>query len=757
LPDRISLPAQTSPKGIIIRKNIDMNSLDIIIVNYNSTDHLLNCLRTVEKSLGDLCANIFVQDNASTDSVCRILSEFPRVILTQNRHNLGFARAVNQALRKGAGDYVVLLNPDACIVDNFFETSLSFMQKNSGAGVMGPRILDNDGRLQNSARAFPTPLTAFFGRSSFLSRRFPENPVTSRNLLSLKSDGKSPMKVDWVSGACMVIRRKAIDDTGLLDERFFMYWEDADWCRRIWKHGWKVVYNPQATVYHYVGGSSEKNIFRSVIEFHKSVYRLFDKYLDSSLSFLKPLVIGGLTIRLFFVLVSNLFQWSFSIFNKRHPKFSDTQPQVLSADIQLPENKIKILRIISRLNIGGPSIHVHLLTNGLNAERFDSKLVTGKISPQEGDMSYLFHYYDKQPIIVPELQREISLRMDMKAFIQILKIIFREKPDILHTHTAKAGSSSRFAGLLCNILSSHQVHMVHTFHGHVFEGYFSKVNSLLFLNIERFLARVTDVVIAISETQKHELAEKYRIAPASKIRTLELGFDLRPFFSGKSMKGAFRQSLGIDEDTLLIGIVGRLVPIKNHEMFFKAAGLFLEQNPGIQVQFIIVGDGELRNELKACCQKQGLTRYIKFCGWVKNVPFVYADLDILALTSLNEGTPVSIIESMAASVPVIATDAGGVQDLMGKKLETGKVESGKRKAESGIPKGEFFICERGVLCRKNDAAGFAKGLRYLTEADAGETVAMVRRARSFAEKRFDHKRLFYDMESLYTELMTYDK
>ncbi len=290
--------------------------LDIIIVNYNSTDHLIHCLRSVRKSLNGSDAGIFIQDNASTDGVNRILSEFPQVSLTVNPDNLGFAKAVNKALEQGRGDYVVLLNPDTYITNGFFESGMVFMHKHPDVGVIGPKILDNDGKLQNSARGFPNPLTAFFGRSSFLSRVFPNNPLTRRNLLSLKSDGKTPMEVDWVSGACMMVRRKAVETVGVLDERFFMYWEDADWCRRMWQSGWKVIYFPVTSVYHYVGGSSEKKLFRPVIEFHKSGYRLFAKYLDSSLAFLKPLAFTGLAIRLGCVLLSKTARYGVNLFKK---------------------------------------------------------------------------------------------------------------------------------------------------------------------------------------------------------------------------------------------------------------------------------------------------------------------------------------------------------------------------------------------------------------------------------------------------------
>jgi len=330
--------------------------------------------------------------------------------------------------------------------------------------------------------------------------------------------------------------------------------------------------------------------------------------------------------------------------------------------------------------------------------------------------------------------------MDLKAFQRIFNRLLEEKPDIVHTHTAKAGSSARLAVLLYNLIYGKKVRTVHTFHGHVFEGYFSRAKSLMFVWIERLLARLTDVIIAISKTQKKDLSQKFRIAPARKINTVELGFDLRPFLGSEGLKGQFRRKIGVNDDTLLVGIVGRLVPIKNHMMFLKGAKLFLEQNPEVSAKYVIVGDGELRDELEAYCQQLGLTSHVMFCGWIKNVPSVYADLDILALTSTNEGTPVSIIEAMASLVPVIATDAGGVHDLLGQP--------------DGVPSSDgFVVCERGILCRKNEASGFAKGLKHLMEVEIRKKQKRLTRARSFVRGRFSEERLIRDIESLYLDLM----
>lgn len=285
-----------------------MNSVDIIIINYNSTDYLIKCLESIYDSLGDISVNVFVQDNNSDDDINRISEFFPEVLITNNTYNMGFAAAVNQALKQSFSPYVVLLNPDTYIEKGFFKSVICYMEDNPDVGVIGPTILDHDGSVQGSARSFPTPLTGLFGRKSLLSRLFPGNKITRQNVLTNRCDGITPIEADWVSGACMVVRRKAVEDAGLMDERFFMYWEDADWCKRMWHSGWKVVYFPQATIVHYVGGSSDKLLLRSIFEFHKSSYVLFNKYNKHSLLFTRLLVIAGLSIRLVFTLVSKLFK-----------------------------------------------------------------------------------------------------------------------------------------------------------------------------------------------------------------------------------------------------------------------------------------------------------------------------------------------------------------------------------------------------------------------------------------------------------------
>jgi glycosyltransferase involved in cell wall biosynthesis len=609
------------------------------------------------------------------------------------------------------------------------------MEEHPAVGVLGPMIFDGDGAIQGSARAFPNLLTALFGRKSILSKIFPNNPITRENILTARSDGVTPMEVDWVSGACMLVRREAVNHVGPLDDKFFMYWEDADWCRRMWQKGWKVVYFPRSSVMHYVGVSSETNIFRSVFEFHRSIYRLFDKHANVPYSLLKPLVFWGITYRFLFVFASQLGRKYFRR-TKRHKPWESVLESPKANDL-----RIRILRFIARLNIGGPSIHVHLLTTGFDSRKFHSTLVTGKISPREGDMGYLFQSAVEQPVIIEDLQREISPLMDGRAFLQILRLLRHKRPDIIHTHTAKAGTSARLAAIIYNRIFNGNARTVHTFHGHVFEGYFSRTKTSMFIWIERILAKSTDVIVAISRTQKMDLSDKFRIAPDHKIKIIPLGFDLSPFLQSTALKGRFRNSIGLLRSSILVGIVGRLVAIKHHDMFLKMAKIFLKRNPDIDAKFILVGDGELREELEAHVETLGLKNHVSFCGWRRDLPEVYADLDVLALTSENEGTPVSIIEAMASGTPVISTDAGGVLDLLGHAEESSTV-------------GGFTVCKRGVLCRKNDEAGFAQGLRHLITMDKKRLEKMTDEAKSFAMNTFSNERLVHDMEALYLEMIT---
>ena len=252
--------------------------LSVIIVNYNSAQFIVRCLTSIEVYMKDVEHEVCVVDNASTDgSLSLVEEEFPYVKIQANHRNLGFAAAVNQGLEKSMGKYILWLNPDSELLNNGIVDLLQYLSINADVGILGPLIVDPDGHTQLSCRSFPSYETAFFNRYSLLTRWFPRNRYTKRYLLT-DWDHNSIHEVDWVSGSCLLHRKEVVRDIGGLDERFFMYNEDVDFCLRAKKAGWKVYYHPSMQVSHHIGGSSRQKPVRMVIERHRSIWRYYGKH-----------------------------------------------------------------------------------------------------------------------------------------------------------------------------------------------------------------------------------------------------------------------------------------------------------------------------------------------------------------------------------------------------------------------------------------------------------------------------------------------
>jgi len=413
-------------------------------------------------------------------------------------------------------------------------------------------------------------------------------------------------------------------------------------------------------------------------------------------------------------------------------------------------HKIKILRTIARLNIGGPAIHAILLTEGLDKNKFQTLLVSGSAGPNEGDMSYYAREKNVRPYYIPELGRELNVVNDLISFWKLSKIIKKERPDIIHTHTAKAGTLGRCAGLWHNIFTfsaARKIILIHTFHGHVLSGYFGKFKTGLFIRIERFLAIFTDNIITVSRAVKKELID-LNICKSEKIKIIPLGLELEKF-----LKIPYR-----DTEILHIGIIGRLVPVKNHRLFIDSVAKVIKDNPGIAMKFKIIGDGQLRAELENYARRLNLNPALEFTGWQKELIEVYADLDIVALTSDNEGTPVSLIEAMAAGRTVIATDVGGVKDLLG-NTENDCVSGPQEKVEppNPCPQGpgfrprsiNFTVSQRGIKVIPGDPYSVASALSFAIRNESIRKKFYVT-ARNFVKEKFTKERLIADMENLYT-------
>jgi len=258
------------------------HKLSIIIVSWNVKDLLRRCLNSVIESLRSgegqqLSWQLIVVDNASTDgSEAMLREEFPQVHLIANEENVGFTRGNNQGIAFSDGRYVVLLNPDTEIVGHALEEMVAYMEAHHQVGALGPQLLDPDGQVQSSRRRFPSLSTAYM-ESTFLQQWFPESDILRRYYVLDSSDDET-QAVDWVVGACLLMRREALEEVGPLDERFFMYSEELDWCYRVKKLGWRVVYLPTAQVIHHLGKSSEQVLPVRHIQFQRSKVLFFKKH-----------------------------------------------------------------------------------------------------------------------------------------------------------------------------------------------------------------------------------------------------------------------------------------------------------------------------------------------------------------------------------------------------------------------------------------------------------------------------------------------
>jgi len=272
-------------------------SFDVIIVNYSCHEALGRCLSGLERWERSKLDTVYVVDNSQTSFPDDLVRRFPGVIWLANSENVGFARAVNQALAKATAPYVCLLNPDAEVSGPLWGPLEEWLERNSRVGIVGPRILNTDGSIQGSARTFPTLATAFFGRTALISRLFPDNPFTKTNILTSRSICEAT-DVDWVSGACMIVRRSAVKDVGPMDQKFFLYWEDCDWCTRFRSAGWKIVYHPGAgPVIHHVGQASKNARWLALYHFHRSAVLLYWKYDRTPARIGSLIALAGATLR----------------------------------------------------------------------------------------------------------------------------------------------------------------------------------------------------------------------------------------------------------------------------------------------------------------------------------------------------------------------------------------------------------------------------------------------------------------------------
>ena len=566
---------------------------------------------------------------------------------------------------------------------------------------MGPTILDPAGTLQESARGDPNMLTGLFGRTSFLSRVFPWLAPVQRNLMSAAlATSKDPShRVDWVSGACMLARRDALARVGGFDEGYFLYWEDADLCRRLRNAGWETRYMTGATAVHEVGQSSRNASSLAAREFHRSAYRYFATHVVPQ--WWHPgRAVGWVILRL-----------------RAWLKSPAGAPDAIRP-------MMRVARIVTRLNIGGPSVQAIDLSRELVSSGFETCLIHGRLAEGEGDMTKWLPISAARTVYVNELVRPISPFKDARALWTIYRALREWRPDVVHTHMAKAGTLGRLAGLAYNWTSQRR-------RGRGWStptmAMYSKATlrravARLFVFIERCLARRTDALIAISPQVKKDLLDTYGIARQDQLKLIPLGFNLdRLVALSPADRARARETLQLPADATVVATVGRLTAIKHQSLFLEMAGR-LAQRPE-RFLFLIAGDGELRVDLEAQAKQLGIGTQVHFLGWRGDLEAIYGATDIFVLTSRNEGTPVALIEAMAAGVAVVSTDVGGIGDVV-----TGP--------------------DLGLLVPSGDADALAAAVASLA-ASPERRRELGCRARASVRERFDGRRLAGEIKNLY--------
>ena len=393
--------------------------------------------------------------------------------------------------------------------------------------------------------------------------------------------------------------------------------------------------------------------------------------------------------------------------------------------------KKKILRILNRFNVGGPVYNATYLTKYLNPDLYETLLIGGKPEKHELSADYILNDLEVPFKELKFMRRSISPLFDLISLIQIIIIIYKFKPHIIHTHASKSG----LLGRLASLLYYKKVRLVHTYHGNVLEGYFSNFKNNILIFIERFLAKKSTKIIAISKLQSHDLIYKYKICEKEKIEIVPLGFDLNRFTENKSLKREkLRKEFNVHDDTILITIIGRIVPVKNHQLFIDVINYCKNRSSRV-IKAIIVGDGSETEKIINYVENNNLSYSYKdlnkecdvlFTSWRSDIDSVLAASDIVCLTSLNEGTPVSIIESMASETASISTNVGGVSDIIENNI-------------SGI------VSSKKV----ND---YGENLLLIIEDD-NLRLKLAKKGKSISLKNYNYNKLVFNIESLYQKII----
>ena len=386
----------------------------------------------------------------------------------------------------------------------------------------------------------------------------------------------------------------------------------------------------------------------------------------------------------------------------------------------------RTLRILTRLNIGGPAINVTMADAGLRERGYDTLLVHGSLEPGEASAAPLAAARGVPLLSLPALVRPVSPLRDIVAWRAVVRLLRERQPAIVHTHTSKAGTVGRLAAIWHNLgRGERRCRLVHTFDGHVFDGYFGPVGSRLIIWTERALARWTDAIVAVAPRQRDDLVGRYGIGSSSRVVVVPHGLDLEPFLSVPGSDLEARRTLGLPAGAFVAVFAGRLVPIKDVPTLLDAFARMRAGWPGSRL--VVAGDGELRSALEARANTLGLGDAVRWVGWRRDLTTLYGAADVVVLSSRSEGTPLTLIEALASGRPAVATAVGGVPDV---------VRDG----------------QTGMLVPAGDPEAFADAMLRLAR-DPSSRQAMGAAARADMRTRYSAARLADDLDALYRALL----
>jgi len=370
---------------------------------------------------------------------------------------------------------------------------------------------------------------------------------------------------------------------------------------------------------------------------------------------------------------------------------------------------------------------VVLLDSGLRSRGHDTTLVYGAVAEGEASMEALAAASGVPAVKVEPLGRSLRFGHDVRALLRLMTLIFTARPDVVHTHTSKAGMLGRVAATVYNATRrpNRRCAILHTFHGHVFEGYFPPAVNAAVRGVERLLARVSDRIVTISPRQRSDIVERFRIAPAARVEMIPLGINLSGLLATTAASPDLRSELGLDARDIVVGFVGRLVPIKDPQTLVRAFAVARARDA--RLQLLVAGGGQLRPDLERLAEELGVGRQVRFLGWTDRLELLYSTMDLCALSSINEGTPVALIEAMAAGRAVVATAVGGVADLV----------------EDGV---------QGRLVPSRDVQALATAMIELAERP-DERARMGAAGRARVARAYASERLVDEVEGLYERVV----